>query len=516
MTKVTIWQQRFFFAINCFKKTLTLCYITILIKKLSFVFMYRIVVICLLLCLTSTLLPAQNLTGIWRGYFIQKNYNPFTGQFVEDRYKYEVQINELPNKALEGVTYSYKTTVFYGKAVFRGLFTPGTKNLVIKETKMLEIKASDLSVPCLMTCYLDCSKKGKLQMLSGTYSSMGEKDKTDCGSGSVYLERVAESDFEPAPFLKPHPLVEKNKSEKLTETTPSADNNIKKIQETLGIVADGKWGPASKAALLKKIPNAPPNPDFSDQQQVNALLAQIQKAKAQQPKKYKTENVIPIQSVNSAIINIKKVQQALGLMTDGSWGPKSKAALLKKIPNAKPVPDFNNTAQINALIQQLLRTSPSVPTSQSNPNEIMPILKDTTKPGVSVMPHHVIPPELTERKNKMVKEIFVSSPDVKIDFYDNGVIDNDTITVYDNNRLVVNNGRLSEKPITIYLQLSKEYPTHEIITVADNLGDVPPNTALMVITAGNERHEIFITSDEGTNAKVLITFRPDTVRVKKY
>ncbi|WP_348250804.1 hypothetical protein, partial [Salmonella enterica] len=64
MTKVTIWQQRFFFAINCFKKTLTLCYITILIKKLSFVFMYRIVVICLLLCLTSTLLPAQNLTGI--------------------------------------------------------------------------------------------------------------------------------------------------------------------------------------------------------------------------------------------------------------------------------------------------------------------------------------------------------------------------------------------------------------------------------------------------------------------
>ncbi|RTL53415.1 MAG: hypothetical protein EKK39_06225 [Sphingobacteriales bacterium] len=479
--------------------------------------MYRVVALSLFLCLNFQLLPAQKLTGIWRGYFIQKNYNPFSGQFVEDRYKYEVQINELPNKALEGVTYSYKTTVFYGKAEFRGLYTPSTKNLVIKETKMLEIKAGDLTVPCLMTCYLDYSKEGKMQTLSGTYSSMGEKDKSDCGSGMVYLEKVQESDFEPAPFLKQHPLVEKNKSEKLTETMPSADINIKKIQEALGVVADGKWGTASKATLLKKIPNAQPNPDFSNQQQVNALLIQIQKANAQKTQKTKTESVKPTpQPVTDSIENIKKVQHALGLVADGSWGPKSKTALLKKIPDTKPVPDFNKNEQINALIQQLHRTTPSTPTTQSNPNETKSVLKDTTKPIVSVMPHTVIPPELTERKNKMVREIFVSSPDVKIDFYDNGVIDNDTITVYDDHQLVVNSGRLSEKPITVYLHLSKENPTHEIITVANNLGDVPPNTALMVVTAGNERHEIFITSDEGVNAKVLITYRPKTIRAEKY
>ena len=127
--------------------------------------MYRVVALSLFLCLNFQLLPAQKLTGIWRGYFIQKNYNPFSGQFVEDRYNYEVQINELPNKALEGVTYSYKTTVFYGKAEFRGLYTPSTKNLVIKETKMLGIKAGDLTVPCLMTCYLDYSKEGKMQKI---------------------------------------------------------------------------------------------------------------------------------------------------------------------------------------------------------------------------------------------------------------------------------------------------------------------------------------------------------------
>ncbi len=411
--------------------------------------MYRVVAICLFLCMNFQLLPAQKLTGIWRGYFIQKNYNPFSGQFVEDRYKYEVQINELPNKALEGVTYSYKTTVFYGKAAFRGLYTPATKNLVIKETKMLEIKAGDYSVPCLMTCYLDYSKEGKLQTLSGTYSSMGEKDKTDCGSGMVYLEKVPESDFEPAPFLKQNPLVEKNK------------------------------------------PDSPP-----------AIAS-------------------------SEHVNIKKLQQALGITVDGNWGPKSKAALLKKIPDVNPAPDFNNNQQINALIQEIQQkntisgnnTKPATPNLQQNKQrETTPVLPDTAqKPVVKTTPQSsVIPPELTERKNKMVKEIFVAAPDVKIDFYDNGVIDNDTITVYDDHQLVVNSGRLSEKPITVYLHLSKENPTHEIITVANNLGDVPPNTALMVVTAGNERHEIFITSDEGTNAKVLITYRPKTIRAEKY
>ncbi|NCT94772.1 MAG: hypothetical protein GXC72_10135, partial [Chitinophagaceae bacterium] len=57
---------------------------------------------------------AQQLTGIWRGYFSSSN-GLFREDMREEMYKYEVQINQLPNNALEGVTYSYKSTVFYGK-----------------------------------------------------------------------------------------------------------------------------------------------------------------------------------------------------------------------------------------------------------------------------------------------------------------------------------------------------------------------------------------------------------------
>lgn len=496
------------------------------IKKLSFVNMYRFVVLFIAACLSIIALPAQNLTGIWRGFFIQKNYNPFTGQFVEDRYKYEVQINELPNKSLEGVTYSYKTTVFYGKAAFKGLYTPSTKNIIIKETKMLEIKASDLSVPCLMTCYLDYSKDGKQQILSGTFSSIGEKDKNDCGSGTVYLMRVAESDFEPAPFLKQSPQVKQNNTSDLPigDATDIPNKNIQKIQQALGLTPDGKWGPKSKAELIKRFPNASPNPDFTNQQQIDQLLQRI-KATTTPPTENPTKNntiSIPNETVQN---NIKRLQKALSINPDGKWGPKSKAALVSKLPQLKGDLNFANTPAINSIAQQVeninkANSQNKQPQSdlaiQPKQNELKLNSIDTTNP-VHKNEMKIPPPaELTTRKNKLVKEIFVNAAEVKIDFYDNGVIDNDTITVFDNNKLVVNHARLSEKPITINLHLSTEAPTHEIITYANNLGDVPPNTALMVITAGNERHEIFITSDESNNAKVLITYKPKTVQVQRY
>jgi hypothetical protein len=418
------------------------------IKRLSFVNMYRFVVLFIAACSSIIALPAQNLTGIWRGFFIQKNYNPFSGEFVEDRYKYEVQINELPNKALEGVTYSYKTTVFYGKAAFKGLFTPSTKNIIIKETKMLEIKASDLSVPCLMTCYLDYSKDGKQQILSGTFSCIGEKDKNDCGSGTVYLMKVAESDFEPAPFLKQNPQVKQNNNSDLPtgNTADIANKNIQKIQQALGLTPDGKWGPKSKAALMSNLPQFQGELNFANTNAINAIIQQIE--------------------------NINK-----------SNSPKK-------------------------------QTQPNL-AIQPKPNELKLNLIDTTHPETKKEVTLPPPAEITTRKNKLVKEIFVNAADVKIDFYDNGVIDNDSITVFDNNKLVVNHARLSEKPIPINLHLSTEAPTHEIITYTNNLGDVPPNTALMVITAGNERHEIFITSDESNNAKVIITYKPKTVQVQR-
>ena len=71
------------------------------------------------------------LTGIWRGYFYA-NLGPF-----KEYYKYEVQIYQLRNNSLKGVTYSYRTTVFYGKANFDGIWFPKAKSLLVRRQILL-------------------------------------------------------------------------------------------------------------------------------------------------------------------------------------------------------------------------------------------------------------------------------------------------------------------------------------------------------------------------------------------
>jgi hypothetical protein len=67
--------------------------------------------------------------------------------------------------------------------------------------------------------------------------------------------------------------------------------------------------------------------------------------------------------------------------------------------------------------------------------------------------------------------------------------------------------RLSQKPITITIDVDASQPHHEIIMVADNLGTIPPNTSVMIITTATNRYELFISSNEQKNAKVVFDLR---------
>lgn len=128
---------------------------------------------------------------------------------------------------------------------------------------------------------------------------------------------------------------------------------------------------------------------------------------------------------------------------------------------------------------------------------------ETTKPIVQtfVIP---VPKVIETRANPVIKQITTEETELTIDLYDNGEIDGDTVSIYHNNELVVSRAGISTKPVTVKLKVDKANPHHELVMVADNLGRIPPNTSLMVITAGKKRYEIFISSSEQKNAKVLI------------
>ena len=131
-------------------------------------------------------------------------------------------------------------------------------------------------------------------------------------------------------------------------------------------------------------------------------------------------------------------------------------------------------------------------------------------PPVASAPVKVAPPPvLKQRKNELFQTITTSARQISVSFYDNGDIDGDTISVYDNNRLLVKSKGLSAKPITITVNLNENDNEHEIVMVAENLGSIPPNTALMIVQAGSQRYTVWLSSSEQKNAMVRFSYQPD-------
>lgn len=392
------------------------------------------------LLLLSFTAQAQKITGIWRGYFSSSS-GIYREGFKEETYKYEIQLDQQSNNSVKGVTYSYKTTVFYGKAELNGIYTPTSKSLIIKETRLVDLKIGDKSEPCLMTCYLDYSRIGKLEVLSGTFISINVKDKGDCGSGRVYLEKVIESDFKKEDFLL---------KKKPVNTSKSLSGLLSKTAKKTATQQPA----TSKSAIGKAVPKQPV---------------------AKTPVKPGTKKTV------APAKPLVKTQTA----------PVKKPATRTAPPADKP----GTTAKLaDRIPEQLINAQKAEAVTTPKPEN-----RERKMP---------IPKVLVERENKLVKTITTSEEDIQIDIYDNGTIDNDTISLYHNNELVISNGKLNTKPFKLKIRNNKIDNRHELVMVAENLGEIPPNTALMVITAGKERYEVFLSSDEQRNAKVIINYVP--------
>ena len=113
---------------------------------------------------------------------------------------------------------------------------------------------------------------------------------------------------------------------------------------------------------------------------------------------------------------------------------------------------------------------------------------------------------IKESAFKAIPEIAVDTGQIRLDFYDNGVVDGDSITVLANNKVIVSNHRLTAKPGTAFIKIDEQTPFQEIEMIAENLGSIVPNTALLIITAGNKRYQLFLSSTEQKSAKVRFVY----------
>jgi len=138
----------------------------------------------------------------------------------------------------------------------------------------------------------------------------------------------------------------------------------------------------------------------------------------------------------------------------------------------------------------------------------------------------IIPENIRTRENEIVKIITLepiqrkskdnkiktilkqNGQKIEVNVYDYGKIDHDIISVYVDKKLILSNVELTKKPLQLILEMDEtNNKYHEVILVAENLGDIPPNTALMKIKAGDKTYEVKISSDLQKNAVIVFKYK---------
>lgn len=115
-----------------------------------------------------------------------------------------------------------------------------------------------------------------------------------------------------------------------------------------------------------------------------------------------------------------------------------------------------------------------------------------------------------KRNSELIKTIEIDNASFTVDLYDNGDIDGDSISLFFNGTLLLSHKRLSDKALRLKLEVDKDKELNELIMYAENLGTIPPNTALMVVNDGDNRYEVRISSDLQKSGVIRFMHKPKT------
>jgi len=358
---------------------------------------------------------------------------------------YEIDIKENPDHSLTAKTYSRISNNFTANAMATGMHSENTQLVSITETRFDKKKLVGNFEACLMTNFLSYRNMRGYEILEGTYTATNEISGKDCGGGRVYLEKEG-------------PIVKEFTAKTSVPTTTNANKIIakEKLAKTTSLQKENKTTPAKQTAIAKKE---------------------------------------LIQTNNSNLTNSTKPSTTTKLnSTTKSNATKASASQTPSIQNTSIQTATAPTSAVNALQENTKAAAINETSASQNTS--------ATKSSGQILPW-----VLVGRENKLVKQVTVNSSSISIDLYDNGTIDNDTIMIFDNKVLLLENKRLSYKATHFDVNFNKDNNRHEIIIVAHNLGTVPPNTALMVVKDGTSRQELYITSTLSVNAMIIFELK---------
>lgn len=188
---------------------------------------------------------------------------------------------------------------------------------------------------------------------------------------------------------------------------------------------------------------------------------------------------------------------------------------VNKPPTTQPVTNNNTVGQqqTNAAV-----TKPDTKPAEQKPlTPVAPAQQQTSittignsvidntsgKPVVTFKQPIINNPVLVKRQTEIIDALELSGDSVILSLYDNGEIDGDTVSVFLNNELIISKIGLTANAFKKTIPINSG-ETIQLTLFAENLGRIPPNSGLLVITTNNERYQVHFTSTLNKNASVVL------------
>jgi len=143
-----------------------------------------------------------------------------------------------------------------------------------------------------------------------------------------------------------------------------------------------------------------------------------------------------------------------------------------------------------------LKKNTSLQVKKNAPPVAKTVVKDTAS---------ALPTGYAERKKNVIKTLTVNTDSIMLRVYDNGVVDGDIVSVIYNDKVVIDKLSLTSHAVVVKIPVKKT-GINTLVFHAHNLGEFPPNTALLEILYGNKKEELTVSSDLTVSSTIDIEY----------
>jgi hypothetical protein len=328
------------------------------------------------------------------------------------------------------------------------------------------------------------------------------QQQTNVQKTDVAVNQPKQQTNQPANNTGGKPVAKKDSIQTSANTTSiQQQSNVKKTDVAVNQPKQQTNQPTNNNRPLANTKGKPTNVQSKDSVQSNTTAA----ANQQKTNVQKTDVAVnqPKQQTNQPTNNSRPVTNTTGkpntVQLKDSVKNNPSVAVKQQQPTTTPTTK-SDPKPVTPVV-----TNPVVQQTETNITTIGQITTEhtTNQPTATGKPPVINNPMIIKRTTEIIDALEVTGDSVVLSLYDNGEIDGDTVSVFLNNELVLAKVGLRAQAFKHTIAISPGEVV-QLTLFAENLGSIPPNTGLLVITTNDQRYQVNFSSTLNKSSSIVI------------